>query len=61
MSKMIVSGSAIAVAVAGLLIGDAAQAAVTKQYQASKAKASTPPAASQKHKCNTNGCPTPGK
>ncbi len=58
MDKKIVSGSAIAVAVAALLIAGAAPAAARKQYQASKAKVAKTSETPQKHRCNANGCPT---
>lgn len=58
MNKKIVSGSAIAVAVAALLMGGASPAEARKYYQAGKAKAAKAPETSQKHRCNANGCPT---
>ncbi len=58
MNKKIVSGSAIAVAVAALLMGGATPAAARKHYQASKAKTVKAPESPQKHRCNANGCPT---
>ena len=58
MNNKIVSGSAIAVAVAALLVGGATPAAARKYYQASKAKTAKAPASPEKHRCNANGCPT---
>ena len=68
MNNKIVSGSAIAVAVAALLVGGATPAAARKQDQASKAKTAKPPESAdqsakasekpEKHRCNANGCPS---
>jgi hypothetical protein len=58
MSNRIVSGSAIAVAVAALLVGGATPASARKHYQASKAKVAKAPESPEKHRCNANGCPT---
>jgi hypothetical protein len=58
MNNKIVSGSAIAVAVAALLVGGATPAAARKQDQARKAKTAKPPETAEKHRCNANGCPT---
>ena len=58
MNNKIVSGSAIAVAVAALLLGGATPASARKSYQASKAKMAKAPENPEKHRCNANGCPT---
>ena len=58
MRKKIVSGSAIAVAVAALLVGGATPAAARKHYQPSKAKTAKASESPEKHRCNANGCPT---
>jgi len=57
MNKKIVCGSAVAVAVAALLVGDVALGATKKYYQPSKAKTVKSAASPEKHKCNANGCP----
>ena len=58
MNNKIVSGSAIAVAVAALLVGGATPAEARKHYQASKAKTVKAPESPEKHRCNANGCPS---
>jgi hypothetical protein len=58
MNKKMVPGSAIAAAVAALLMRGATPAAARKPYQASKAKTVKAPESPQKHRCNANGCPT---
>jgi Flp pilus assembly protein TadD len=58
MNKKIVSGSAIAVAVAALLLGGATPASARKPTQASKAKTAKASESPEKHRCNANGCPT---
>jgi hypothetical protein len=58
MRNKIVSGSAIAVAVAALLVGGATPAAARKHYQVSKAKTAKASESPEKHRCNANGCQT---
>ena len=58
MNNKIVSGSAIAVSVAALLVGGATPAAARKYYQAAKAKTAKAPESPEKHRCNANRCST---